>query len=758
MVLDRDNDRDQRYAQRQLEQQCLEQQRLEQQRLEQQRLEQQRLEQQRLEQQQALDIVAGDLASAGGSAAAGGLAAVEGLAAAGGLAAGGALPRLQPQQNFPLADLGAVGFGAPQVHRVAVRLPTFWLDKPAVWFAQAEAQFALDNITTELTKYYHVISQLDGRAAAEVEDIITNPPVIESYTHLRQQLIDRLSSSEEQRVRQLLHDEELGDRKPSQFLRHLKSLAGPTPLQPNLLRHLWLRRLPPHVQTVLTTRPELSLEQLSDLADKIVEISPLFSVHAVEHDSEQVSLTNDSLIDAIKQLTLESVAATDCPSSSSRLFVDDHYTKKQFLVDTGSDLCCFPKRFLRYRHAVADLQLSAANNSVIKTYGYINLKLNLGLRRDFMWKFIVADVSSPILGSDFLAHYHLLPDCRDKLLIDMSTGLNAIGHLCPSMECSVKAIVKSHDFSDIIADNPALTRPPVWPRPIKHDTVHHIRTSPGPSVSCRPRRLALEKFKIAKDEFDQMLQLGVCRPSESPWSSPLHLARKGANNWRPCGDFRSLNSRTLPDRYPVRHIHDFSNDIDGCVIFSTIDLVKAYQQIPVHLDDICKTAITTPFGLYEFPFMTFGLKNAGQTFQRFMDEVTRGLPFCYVYIDDILVYSRSKEEHKQHLRQLFARLHEYGLVLNADKCKFGLDSVQFLGYTVSTDGIRPPAERIQAIVDYPLPKTAQGLRRFIGKFDFYRRFIPHASELEAPLHDALSNPQLKGSQPVPWSPQLEESF
>ncbi|CAB0039744.1 unnamed protein product [Trichogramma brassicae] len=158
---------------------------------------------------------------------------------------------------------------------------------------------------------------------------------------------------------------------------------------------------------------------------------------------------------------------------------------------------------------------------------------------------------------------------------------------------------------------------------------------------------------------------------------------------------KTLEVRTLPDRYPVRHIHDFSNDIDGFVIFSTIVLVKAYQQIPVHADDICKTAITTPFSLYEFPFMTFGLKNAGQTFQRFMDEVTRGLPFCFVYIDEILVYSRSNEEHRQHLRQLFARLHEYSLVLNTNKSKFGLDSVQVLGYTVSADGIRPPAERIQ---------------------------------------------------------------
>ena len=114
-----------------------------------------------------------------------------------------------------------------------MKLLAYWLDKPTFWFAQAEAQFALANVNTDLTKYYHVISQLDIRAATELEDIFSNPPAELPYTNLRQKLIERLSSSEEQRVRQLLHDEELGDRKPSQFLRHLKLLVGPAVVQPN---------------------------------------------------------------------------------------------------------------------------------------------------------------------------------------------------------------------------------------------------------------------------------------------------------------------------------------------------------------------------------------------------------------------------------------------------------------------------------------------------------------------------------------------
>ena len=126
-----------------------------------------------------------------------------------------------------------------------------------------------------------------------------------------------------------------------------------------------------------------------------------------------------------------------------------------------------------------------------------------------------------------------------------------------------------------------------------------------------------------------------------------------------------------------------------------------------------------PFGLHEFPYMTFVWNNAGQTFQRFIDEVTRGLSFCYVYIDDILIFSRSKAEHRQHLKLLFKRLTQYGLVINLNKCNFGQLEVQFLGYSVSATGIRPPTDRVQAILDYSLPKTAEGLRRFLGLLDFY---------------------------------------
>ena len=180
-----------------------------------------------------------------------------------------------------------------------------------------------------------------------------------------------------------------------------------------------------------------------------------------------------------------------------------------------------------------------------------------------------------------------------------------------------------------------------------------------------------------------MEEMGVIRRSNSPWSSPLHVVPKKDGSWRPCGDYRRLNNITTPDRYPVQNIQDLTARLAQCKVFSKVDLVRGYHQIPVNEDDIPKTAVITPFGLYEFLRMPFGLKNAKRAFQCLMDTVCSGLDFVFVYLNDILIASCNHSQHAKHLNFLFQRLRDHGFVVNPAKCVFGVKEIDFSGHHVT---------------------------------------------------------------------------
>ena len=212
--------------------------------------------------------------------------------------------------------------------------------------------------------------------------------------------------------------------------------------------------------------------------------------------------------------------------------------------------------------------------------------------------------------------------------------------------------------------------------------------------------------------IDQLLRLGIVNRSMCAFASPLHMAPKKDGMWCPSGDYRKLNEQIVPNHYPLLHIQDVISDLDDCRIFSKINLVKAYHQIPMAEEDIMTTAIITPFGMFEYILTPFGLRNAGHSFQHFMDEVGRGLEGIFVYVDDILVASKNEKNHEHHLSSLFTRLELFGLVFIPEKSTFGVNQENFPGYQLSAAGLSPMLSRVEAIRLFAIPTNKKSLQRF----------------------------------------------
>ena len=442
------------------------------------------------------------------------------------------------------------------------------------------------------------------------------------------------------------------------------------------------------------------------------------------------------------------------------------------MVDSGSSLSVVPVRKEDKKNLDPKFNLRAANGQLIHTFGERLLTVDLGYSTPIQWIFTIAEVKDPVIGIDFLTQHDLVlrpgvrtlssarDGCSTKLFCKKINGVHHLGSLSVRVDQSnIPAAAR-----EILDRYPELSTPQDYKSAPKHTETHSIQTR-GPPISCRPRRLDREKGAQVKEILDRMLTDGIIRPSKSPWGSPIHIVPKKSGSWRLVGDYRLLNQVTKRDSYPLPYLRDFANDLHGKTVYTALDLKDAYHSIPLNKEDIEKTALSTPFGLFEYVYLPFGLCTAANSYQRFVDNIFRNLKTpsgrkvsLFVYLDDILVASTNDREHREDLDAVFQKLSEFGLKLSVNKCQFFAKEMEFLGHVICSAGIKPQFSKIEAIQNFPLPLTIKSLRRYVGMLNYYHSFLPKLASIMTPVTELMSCPKGVKNFKIKWTEQASAAF
>ena len=263
-----------------------------------------------------------------------------------------------------------------------------------------------------------------------------------------------------------------------------------------------------------------------------------------------------------------------------------------------------------------------------------------------------------------------------------------------------------------------------------------------------------------EEELERLLSAGCIEPSTSPYSSRLVLVRKKDGGLRVCVDYRAINKITVPDQYPMPRIDELIDTFGRCKgrYFSSLDLMKGYHQVKMADRSKEKTAFTCHQGLFQYRRMPFGLTNAPATFQRLMTTLFAGKEwnFVFIYLDDLLIVSKSITEHMEHLKRVLIRLGEANLKLKPEKCRFLQQKIEYLGHTLTADGVCPNDGKIRAMKEFPRPRTVKEVKSFLGLVNYYRRHLQNLATVARPL-TALTR---KGKFPnqFEWTSECEEAF
>ncbi|KAL0543870.1 hypothetical protein IC582_018975 [Cucumis melo] len=387
-----------------------------------------------------------------------------------------------------------------------------------------------------------------------------------------------------------------------------------------------------------------------------------------------------------------------------------------------------------------------------------------------------------ILGMDWLAANHASIDCSrkevtfnppslasfkfkgggSKTLPQVISAIRASKLLSQGTWGILASVVDTREAGVSLSSEPVVRDyPDVFPEelpglPPHREVEFAIEFEPGTvPISRAPYRMAPAELKELKVQLQELLDKGFIRPSVSPWGAPVLFVKKKDGSMRLCIDYRELNKVTVKNRYPLPRIDDLFDQLQGATVFSKIDLRSGYHQLRIKDEDIPKTAFRSRYGHYEFIVMSFGLTNAPAVFMDLMNRVFREFldTFVIVFIDDILIYSKTEAEHEEHLRMVLQTLRDNKLYAKFSKCEFWLKHVSFLGHVVSKAGVSVDPAKIEAVTGWTRPSTVSEVRSFLGLAGYYRRFVENFSRIATPLTQLTR----KGA-PFVWSKACEDSF